>query len=162
MHKSALLATTLLASLASACATVPETEETAVVSIPQATSVFAQPSPLPFHAPQLDRVADSEWQGIIEEAIAIERAEVEAIAANSAAPTFDNTIVALERSGQVMDRATAAFDQLVSANTNDTLNEADAALSPQRAALDSAIYLNPALFARVKAVYDNRAAMSMT
>ncbi len=172
MRKATLLASTMIAALASGCTTTSGAEMDATTSlpgtaeydpeIPEATSIFAELSPLPFHAPQFDQVADDEWQGIIEEAIAIYRAEIDAIANNPNPPTFDNTIVAMERAGDVYSRATAPFDQLTSANTNDTLNDADAALAPQRAALSSAIYLNPDLFARVQSVYDQRASMTMT
>ncbi|WAT17993.1 M3 family metallopeptidase [Aurantiacibacter sp. MUD11] len=172
MRKSHLLASTMIAALASACATVPETDMNATAAlpgtveynpeIPAATSIFAEPSPLYMHAPQFDQIADSEWQGIIEEAIAIELAEVEAIAANPNPPTFANTLVAMERSGQVFDRAYGAFSQIVSANINDTIAATDEALAPQIAAKNDSIYLNADLFARVQTVYDNRAAMTMT
>lgn len=167
-----LLAGTMLALAASACTTTGETimATTAEIpgqiaydpQIPAATSIFAEPSPLPFHAPQYDRVADSEWQGIIEEAIAIELAEIEAIANNPNAPTFDNTIVAMEQAGQVFDRANLAFNQLFNANRNPVIAAASEALAPQIAAKNDSTYLNPQLFARVRAVYDNRASMTMT
>ncbi|RPF70689.1 M3 family metallopeptidase [Aurantiacibacter spongiae] len=173
MNTKRLLAGTMLAALATACTTtMPEGDmETGSAmpapvaydpAIPQATSVFAQPSDLPFHAPQFDRISDEEWQPIIEEAIGIQLAEIDAIAHNPNPPTFDNTIVAMERAGGVFNRSYAAFGQLVSANINDTLAAADEALAPQIASMSDSIYLNPDLFARVKAVYDNRAAMSMT
>ncbi|GGD54656.1 dipeptidyl carboxypeptidase II [Erythrobacter arachoides] len=170
MRKLPLLTSTMLMAFAAAGCTTTMPEGDMAVSdpmaynpqIPTATSIFAEPSPLPFHAPQFNLVDDTSWQGVIEEAIEIQMAEIEAIANNPNPPTFQNTIVALEESGKVYSRATAPFDQLVSANTNDVLNAADAELAPQRAALSSAIYLNPRLFARVKSVYDNRGSMRMT
>ncbi|WP_236781496.1 M3 family metallopeptidase [Aurantiacibacter gangjinensis] len=172
MLKSKLLASTMIAALASACATVPESDMAATAGlpttvdydpdIPEATSIFAELSPLYMHAPQFDEVADGEWQGIIEEAIAINLAEVDAIANNPNPPTFDNTLVEMERSGQVFSRSYAAFSQIVGANINPTIAEADAALAPQIAAMNDSIYLNADLFARVRAIYDNRAAMAMT
>ena len=173
--KSRLLAASMLAIMASACTTIeprpmdiaakplPGTEPDALLSadIPQATSAFAELSGLPFHAPDFAALADDEYQAAIEEAIAIELAEIEAIATNPAPPTFSNTVVAMERVGQVFDRANYAFGQKVSANINDVLAAADEALAPQISAKNDAIYLNPQLFERVKAVYDNRAAMSM-
>ena len=86
--------------------------------------------------------------------MARERTEIEAIANNPAAPTFDNTIVALERSGRMLDRVSRVFFALASANTNDTLDKVEATEAPKLAALQDAIYLNPKLFARVKAVYE--------
>ncbi len=169
--KSRLLATTMIIAATTACATPQETEMaslpgTATVDydpeIPQATSIFAELSPLYMHAPQFDQIEDSEWQGIIEEAIAIQLAEVEAIANNPNPPTMTNTLVAMERSGQVFSRSYGAFSQIVSANINDTIAETDAALAPQIAAMSDSIYLNPELFDRVRTIYDNRAAMAMT
>ena len=167
--KSRLLAGTMLAFIASACTTMEDPDMATMPAmvdydpeIPAATSIFAERSPLYMHAPQFDQVADSEWQGIIEEAIAIQLAEVEAIANNPNPPTMDNTLVQMERSGQVFDRAYGAFSQIVSANINDTIAASDEALAPQIAAMNDSIYLNPKLFQRVKAIYDNRAAMSMT
>ncbi len=167
--KSRLLATTMIAALASACTTTQETDVASLPQpaaynpqIPQATSVFAELSPLYMHAPQFDQITDDQWQGIVEEAIAIQLAETAAIADNPNPPTFANTLVEMEKSGQVFARAYGAFSQVVSANINDTIAATDEALAPQIAAMTDSIYLNPALFARVKAIYDNRASMAMT
>ena len=167
--KSRLLATTMIAALASACTTMEDPQMASMPQavdydpeIPAATSIFAEASPLYMHAPQFDRVSDGEWQGIIEEAIRIQLAEVEAIAANPNPPTMDNTLVAMERSGQVFDRAYSAFSQIVSANINDTIAATDEALAPQIASMNDSIYLNADLFDRVRTIYDNRAAMAMT
>ena len=151
MLKSKLLATTLLVSLVAAC-DMPASmggDDTGV-------SVFAEPSPLYMHAPQFDEVADDEWQGIIENAIAMQLEEIEAIANNPEEPTFENTLVAMEQSGQVFARSYAAFSQIVGANINDTIADADAALAPQIAAMTDSIYLNADLFERVRTLYDNR------
>src|SRR5690606_29102 len=96
-----------------------------------------------------------------EQAMAIHRAEVAAIVSNSEAPTVDNTIVALERAGRMLSRVYAAVNTVTGAHTNDTLDAIDAEMSPRLSAHFDAITLDPALFARVKAVYDNRAAMSL-
>ena len=161
-----LFAGVALGALLSACATVEEGSvpamSTANAPIPQASGYFAQPSSLPFHAPDFTRIKDADLQPAIEQGIAVTRAEIAAIADNPAEPTFENTLVAMERSGQMLDRANAVLSQLTSANTNDTLDAAQTALAPQLTALSDDIYLNDKLFRRVKAVYDNRAAMSMT
>jgi peptidyl-dipeptidase Dcp len=94
--------------------------------------------------------------------MAIQRAEVAAIVANPAPPTFANTIVALEDAGKMLSRVESVFGSLTGANTNPTLDAIDAEVSPRLTAHYDAINLDPGLFARVKAVYDNRAAMSMT
>src|ERR1700743_1058816 len=80
--------------------------------------IFKQPSTLPYHAPDFAHIKDSDFAPGLEEGMKEQRAEVAAIAADPAAPTFDNTIVALERSGQMLDRASDVFSDLTSANTN--------------------------------------------
>lgn len=129
--------------------------------IPKGTGIFAADSTLPFHAPDFSKIKDSDYQPAIEQGIAINLAEVDAIANDPAAPTFDNTIVALERSGQMLTRAYYVFSALTSANTNDYLDKVDSEVSPKLAALNDAIYLNDKLFARVKALYDQRAALGL-
>lgn len=123
---------------------------------------FAQASALPFHAPDFGAYKDSDYGPAIEAGIAAKRAEIAAIADNPQPPTFENTIVALEKAGSLLTRARNVFDQLVSANTNDTLDATDTATSPKLAALDDDMYLNDKLFARVKAVYDSPAGKALT
>ncbi len=130
--------------------------------IPEASGIFAQPSALPFQAPDFSAIKDEDYQPAIEQGIAIKLAEIAHIAGNPEAPTFANTIEAMERTGQMFGRAYAVFGQLVSANTNATLDAADTALSPQIAAMWDAIYLNEALFARVKAVHDAKDTLDLS
>ena len=129
--------------------------------IPQGTGVFAAESTLPFHAPDFTKIKDSDYQPAIEQGIAIQLAEVAAIANNPEAPTFDNTIVAMEKSGQMLGRVYSVFSALTSANTNDTLDAIDTATAPKLAALRDAITLDPKLFARVKTLYDNRDSLGL-
>ena len=154
-----------LAAMLNACTTMepdPMLTDQAAAPVPQATGLFASESPLPFHAPDFGAIDDDDYQPAIEQGIAINLAEMERIATNPEPPTFENTLVAMERAGQVLGRAYAPFGQEVSANTNATLDAAQSALAPQMASMRDAIYLDAQLFARVEAVYDNRAAMSMT
>ena len=130
-------------------------------AIPVGAGIFAQASTLPFHAPDFTKIKDSDYQPAIEQGIAIQMAEVNAIADNPAPATFDNTIVALEKSGQMLSRAYAVFSALTSANTNDTLDAIDTATAPKLAALRDATLLNPRLFARVKTLYDARTALGL-
>ena len=161
-----LLAGAALAALLPACTTMGtdtmRADSGASAPIPKATGPFASESKLPFHAPDFDAIADSDYQPAIEQGIAIRLAEIERIATDPEPPTFANTLVAMERTGQVFGRAYAPFGQEVSANTNDTLDAAQSALAPQIAAMHDAIYLDEQLFARVKAVYDTRATLSLT
>ena len=165
-----LFAVAAAVALLTACTTMDtetamaqaEAADTALPAIREATGIFARPSTLPFEAPDFDAIEDSDYLPALEQGIAIKRAEMRRIALNPESPTFENTIVAMERTGQMFNRAYYPFSQEVSANTNDVLNAADSAISPQIAALNDAIHLDKQLFARVKTVYDNRAAMSMT
>jgi peptidyl-dipeptidase Dcp len=117
---------------------------------------FYAVSPLPFHAPPFDKIKDEDYQPAIEAGMAQQLAEVRAIAENHAAPTFQNTLVPLEKSGALLERATQAFHGVTGANTDPTLQAAKSALAPKLAAQYDAIYLNPKLFARVSAVYEKR------
>jgi peptidyl-dipeptidase Dcp len=129
---------------------------TAAPAAPETANPFAEQSPLPFHAPQFDKIKDSDYQPALEEGMKQQLAEIAAIADSKAPPTFDNTIVAMEKSGRMLDRATETFFNVVQANTNPALDKVQSAVAPKLAAHQDAIFLNPKLFARVKAVYDQR------
>jgi peptidyl-dipeptidase Dcp len=126
-----------------------------------APNPFAQPSTLPFQAPPFDKITDADYQPAIEEGIAQSLAEIRQIADNPAPPTFDNTLVAMERQGQMLARAQMAFGQVTQANTDPTLQKAQKALGPKLAAYNDAIYLDPKLFARVKTLYERRASLKL-
>ena len=122
---------------------------------------FAQPSPLPFQAPPFDKIKDSDYQPAIEEGMRRQLAEVDSIADNPDAPTFANTIEALERSGVMLGRVQRVFSGMVSSNTNPMIQKVQSEEAPRLAAHGDAIYLNAKLFARVKAVYDERARLKL-
>jgi peptidyl-dipeptidase Dcp len=122
---------------------------------------FYAPSTLPFQAPSFDKIKDSDYQPAIDAGMATQINEVEAIANKSAPPTFENTFVALERTGQLLTRVMAVFNCVTGANTNDALQKVQAYEAPRLAAQQDAIYLNSKLFARVKAVYDQRASLHL-
>ena len=113
-------------------------------------------STLQYQAPPFDRIHDADYQPAIEEGMAQHMAEVAKIAAQADPPTFDNTIVALERSGALLTRATKVFFGVAHANMNDTLQKVEEAMAPKLAEHADAIYLDARLYARVKAVYDHR------
>jgi peptidyl-dipeptidase Dcp len=122
---------------------------------------FATASRLPFEAPRFDLIKDADYQPAFDEAIKQQLAEVDAIANNSAAPTFDNTVVALERSGRMLDRVGATFSAVVQADSDPELSKVQTREAPKLAAQQDAIDLNPKLFARVKSVYDQRRTLSL-
>jgi peptidyl-dipeptidase Dcp len=118
-------------------------------------------STLPFQAPPFDRLNDADYQPAIEEGIKQQQAEVTAIANNPEAPTFLNTIEAMERTGTLLKRASSIFFPLAGAHTNPTVQKIESALAPKLAAHDDEIYLNAKLFMRVKAIYDTRARLKL-
>ncbi|MDQ5979170.1 MAG: peptidyl-dipeptidase Dcp, partial [Verrucomicrobiota bacterium] len=119
------------------------------------------PSTLPYQLPPFELIKDVHFIPAFELGMAEELREVEAIANNSAAPTLENTIVALERSGETLNRAQRAFGILTGSLTNPTLQKIEAEMSPRFAAHRDAIGLNPALFARVKSLYDRRETLGL-
>ncbi len=134
-------------------------QQTAAKTAPKAPArqnPLLSPSALPFHAPAFDKIRDADFKPAIERGIQQQRAEIERIADDAAPPTFDNTIVALERTGQLLTRAYMVFNGLAGANTNDTLQKIQEEEAPKLAALTDSMYLNDRLFTRVEAVYGQR------
>ncbi|MCP5397260.1 MAG: M3 family metallopeptidase [Sphingomonadaceae bacterium] len=137
------------------------TASAALPEVPQATGYFAQPSSLPFHAPDFTKISDEDYKPAFEQAMKIHDAEIARIRDNPEAPTFQNTIVALETSGQMLGRVAAVFYALTGSNTNDTLDAIDAEIGPKLSQHFDAITLDPVLFARVKTVYDMRDSLGL-
>jgi peptidyl-dipeptidase Dcp len=121
-----------------------------------ASNPFAAPSPLLYQAPQFDRIKDSDYMPAFEEGMKQQRAEVDAIADNPQPPTFENTIVAFERTGELLTRVAKVFFNLDQSNTNETIQKIKADVAPKLAAHNDAINLNPKLWARVKTLYEKR------
>jgi len=126
-----------------------------------ATNPLAAPSTLPFQYPAFDKIKDEHFQPAYMAGMREHLAEIAAIADNKDAPTFDNTIVAMEKSGQLLTRAATIFSALQGANTNDKLDAIDREMSPKLAAHNDAIYLNDKLFQRVKTLVDKRATLGL-
>jgi len=122
---------------------------------------FYSPSTLPFQAPPFDKIKDEDYQPAIEAGMEQQQAEIQAIADNPATPTFENTIVAMEKSGRLFDRAATAFFGVVGANTNDTLQNVRTIEAPKLAAHEDFIFLNTKLFARVAAIHKQREALKL-
>ncbi len=122
---------------------------------------FFAPSTLPFQAPPFDKIKDSDYQPAIEAGMAEERKQVDAIADNPAPPTFENTIVAMEKAGQLLRRVKAVFDAVSAANTNPELQKIRSIEAPKLAAHRDAIYLDAKLFQRVAAIYKERASLKL-
>lgn len=127
-----------------------------------ADNPFLKPSPLEYQAPQFNLYKDSDYKPAILEGIRQKLAEVDKIANDTAPPTFENTYVALEKSGVMLQRVQNVFGAMTGANTNDTLQKIDEDTSPKLAAMDDSIHLNSKLFARLKAVYDQRSSLKVS
>lgn len=122
---------------------------------------FARPSTLPFELPPFDRIRDEDYRPAFEAGMREQLAEVDRIAHNRGAPTFDNTIVALERSGRLLERVATVFSNLNSCNTDPQMQAVDTAMAPKLAAHHDAIFLDAALWARVDALYGGRASLEL-
>ncbi|WP_062535079.1 peptidyl-dipeptidase Dcp [Mizugakiibacter sediminis] len=141
--------------LAAACAVALGAAVAAADAAP-ATNPFLSKSTLPFQAPPFDRIKDADYQPALEEGMKRHLAEIEKIADNPAPASFDNTILAMERSGVLLTRVAKVFFAITQANTDDTLQKVEEEEAPKLAAHQDGIYLNPKLFARVQAIYDRR------
>jgi peptidyl-dipeptidase Dcp len=118
-------------------------------------------STLPYHAPRFDLIRNEHYQPALEEGMRQHLAEIDAIAKQTAPPAFDNTIVAMEKSGALLTRATKIFSGVTGANTNDTLQKVQEIEAPKLVADSDAIHLNDQLYRRVKSVYDRRASLNL-
>ena len=122
---------------------------------------FLAESPLYLRYPPFDRVDDSHYLPAFEAGMVEQLAEIDAIVNQDATPTVENTLVPLELSGQTLSRVATVFFALISAHTNDAMNEIQTEISPLLAAHEDQILLNGELFARVKALYDNRESLGL-
>jgi len=125
-------------------------------SAPARENPFAKESTLPFEAPDFTQIKDEDFQPALEEGMRIQLGEMQKIADQTDPPTFDNTLVAMEKTGRELNRVTKVLFAVAQANTNDTLQKVQQEESPKLAAHRDAIFLNAKLFARVKAIYDQR------
>lgn len=112
-------------------------------------------STLPYGAPHFDRIKNEDYQPAIEKSMRLQIENIQKITAENASPTFENTVLALERSGDLLENASGVFYAMTSAHTNDAIKKIQADLAPLMARHSDEIYLNEKLFSRVKAVYDN-------
>ena len=126
-----------------------------------ATNPFFAESELPYGMPAFDQIRDEHYLPAFERGMADALGEIEMIATNADAATFENTIVAMERSGRLLDRTDRVFSAMISAHTNDKLQEIDTLTAPMLAAHNDSILLNKALFARVNSIYQSRSELDL-
>ena len=145
-----------------ATTTAPTETADPVAAMPDIKSnPFYAPSTLYMHAPAFDKINNESYTPAFDEGMRQQIAEVEAIANQSESATFDNTIVAMERTGQMLSRVSTVFFNLTGANTNDALEAIQRDMSPKLSAHGDAIVLNGKLYARVKSLYDKRASLGL-
>ncbi|HEX6929434.1 MAG TPA: M3 family metallopeptidase, partial [Gammaproteobacteria bacterium] len=169
MKSPSLLAVSVALALSATACSKPETEVTAgsgaqgdsATMAAMTTNPFFTESTLPFHAPAFDRIENEHFVPAFEKGMADHLAEIEAIANNPEAPTFENTMVPLELSGQLLNRVSRVFFGLSSANTNDEMDAIRAEIAPKLSAHSDAIMLNGELFARVQALYEKRDSLDL-
>lgn len=122
---------------------------------------FFKESQLPYHTPDFSKIKNEDFKPALLQGMIEQLAEIEKIANNSAEPTFENTLVEMEKSGQLLARVSHVFGLLTGANTNETLQAVEEELSPKFAAHSDAIYLNDKLFKRVKSLHDKKAELNL-
>ena len=118
-------------------------------------------SPLPYGAPQFDKIKAEHYMPAFKAGIEEARAEIDAIVNNPEAPTFENTVEALEFSGRTLDRVAGIFYNILEADASDRLQEIAEELSPIMTEYEMYVSLNKPLFERIKAVYDQRESLGL-
>jgi peptidyl-dipeptidase Dcp len=122
---------------------------------------FSRPSALPYQLPPFDRIRDADFRPAFEAGMTVQRREIDAIANDAAPPTFENVCVALERSGELLERVENTFENLMTSNSDDGILAVEKDMAPRLTAHEDAIHLDAALFARLDAVYRERAQLAL-
>ena len=149
---SIVLISTLGLNIACTSMKNTETQQETVVDAALANNPFMKKSALQYQAPEFDKIKDEHFKPAFDYGLKQNLAEIEKIANNTDAATFENTILALEKSGEVLKRAQIVFYNLTGSNTNPTLQKIEEEYAPVFAAHSDKIYLNSKLFNRIKAV----------
>ncbi len=139
----------------------PSTDASAAATPAATDNPLLTASTLPFQAPPFDKIKDADYLPAFEQGMTEHLAEVRKIADNPAPATFENTIEAMERSGETLTRVSRIFFGLVQADTNDARQKTQETVAPKLAAHQDEIALDPKLFARVKSIYDQRATLKL-
>jgi peptidyl-dipeptidase Dcp len=169
MNKTvSFLAITLALSVTACSKTETEMASEPVASEPEpvaqaeaAVNPFFAESELMFHYPVFDQIENDHYLPAFEQGMEEQLAEIAAITSQEEAPTFDNTMLALERSGRILDRVSRVFFAMTSAHTNDELEAIRSEMAPKLSAHTDAILLNADLFARIKTIHEQRDAMEL-
>jgi len=162
MHTSSVRRHVILAIAAIAC-TLPALGQTAPAAAAtlSADNPFARESTLPYHLPPFDHVKDADFRPAFEAGMAEQRKEIEAIDRDPTPPSFETTVVAFEKSGQLLDRVSTVFFNLNGSNSDPEILKIASEMAPKRSAHRDALLLDPVLFARLDAVYQKRATLQL-
>jgi peptidyl-dipeptidase Dcp len=152
---SSLSIATLLMFLAS-CHSNPDKNRSMESAADLASNPFMHASTLPFQAPDFLKIKDSDFAPAFNEGLKEQLAEIDQITNSKEAPTFENTLVALEKSGQLLRRVYTVFNMLSGANTDSVLQKLSEEIAPKLAAQQDAIFLNEALYGRFKTIYQKK------
>lgn len=161
MKKLFLPATGLFLILVAACNTNADRKKSMGNTNGLSTNPFMQASSLPFQAPDFTKIKDSDFAPAFEEGLKVQLAEIDTVANNTEDPSFENTLVALEKSGILLKRVYGVFNLLSGANTDSVLQSLSEQIAPRLAAQQDAIFLNEKLFTRVKSLYDKRETLNL-
>ncbi|MGY5678061.1 M3 family metallopeptidase [Riemerella anatipestifer] len=142
-----------------ACTTMEKTKTSADIPVP-AGNPFLEKSKLQYQAPEFDKIKDEHFKPAFDYGLKVQELEVQKISENTEAPTFENTVLALENSGEVLKRAQSLFYNLTGSNTNDKLQALQQEYAPIFSAHSDKIYLNSKLYERIKKVYENRGGLN--
>jgi len=158
MHKLPALTAFLLTMAAPLWAADPAS---APGTPPDAPNPFSAPSALPYALPPFDTIKDADFAPAFEAGMAEQRAQVDSIARSPQPASFENTLVALERSGRMLDRVSKVFFNLNASNTDPEIQKIQTLMAPRLAAHQDEIWLNPDLFARIEAVFQRRGDLAL-
>ena len=149
---SIVLISTLSLNIACTSMKNTETKQDQIVDATLANNPFMKKSSLQYQAPEFDKIKDEHFKPAFDYGLKQNISEIEKIANNTETPTFENTVLALEKSGEVLKRAQIVFYNLTGSNTNPTLQKIEEEYAPIFAAHSDKIYLNSKIFNRIKAV----------
>ena len=149
---SIVLISTLSLNIACTSMKNTETKQDQIVDATLANNPFMKKSSLQYQAPEFDKIKDEHFKPAFDYGLKQNISEIEKFANNTETPTFENTVLALEKSGEVLKRAQIVFYNLTGSNTNPTLQKIEEEYAPIFAAHSDKIYLNSKIFNRIKAV----------
>ncbi len=156
MNKLSIPATVILLLIMAACNSNSEQKKSMGNAKGLESNPFRHKSTLPFQAPDFTKIHDSDFAPAFDEGLTEHLAEIEKIANNPEAPTFENTLVSMEKSGELLRRVNGVFNMLSGANTDTVLQRLSEDIAPKLAAQQDAIYLNKKLFERIKTIYQKK------